>query len=1456
MPLVPFDGELDDVSSMGNLVPFDGELDKPNETLSFGQTLKKSALDAVNTIDMGFSIPAGALATAVAGQDEGDRIFREMEARIAQNEKAGNPDNLESTMGNELGSIALSFPGQVAAMPFQAARKGRDLIQRNEPVDRAMLATMTEGAVNAAGVAPMPGVGSFLGRVALGAGTNVALGAGADAATQALATQQSTKDAYDPYDLKRRLMEAVSGGVLQGVMGERPTKPQATPRNVLEALDQLAETKKAPETAVPEATNYKPNDGLNGQRNLFDPEVEGRGISPYEAVPGDWRIDENGMPIKADLSMDVQNMQQPLQRNLWGDELDTPNFGRDPTAGLPMDRNIEGYPSMTEPTVARTDPEAAIPLTRAIDSMDWAHKRGALKKTKLGREMEASGELSAAKMQAEIAAASGDNLRGFNAKMRKQGGGLLIGENKVDIRKVDDGFEAYIGDKKVGHLRSNLTPEQRAQLGETANVDIVKVDDAVRGKGVGKALYDAWSKANEGNVAPSGKTSKPAWSLWKRNYPEKVDAFVAQERQRIADGAPLDQVLSNITDPEIAQRVTAPVETSKTLGNTPIAKKQQGGVLFDWKKKPEVDQLKKIAGIKERLKAFVPTEMDAEGTIEVARKGKDVSQNMVQKAVNIFTKGGLYQAEKTGNPIIKFTVDKVLNADRLARADVRDYIHDTMAPAMRDLSNSEMIDIHKVLNHADMKQVEVTPEFLRSQGFSEKQVAFADAHREVMDYAFDSINRARAAAEKGPIDRRIAYSAMSAAGDFRKLVYKLDADGNKEIVGIVGAKTRAGLNSLADKFQKQGYTLGEERYMGGGRDHGGSAVQALQQALEHLAENSPATREFLDTMDSIKTQEAYSYMNAKKHTMQKKGIFGMEGRKPWESDLQNARDFMDSQLLYAESAIKWGHLADAATEVNKVLSSDVAQPNAKKWAESYFQNSLGLNPTETGRAFENAMDTVWKSTGIGKTIPAKATMYSKKVVNTLLLGLNPAFLMTNIVQPLTAMPAMNTFLKGRGMDANSLMTLGYDSMAKAGFTMMKEKFGKLSPLEQGAADYASKNHVFGTDLVDTSTVARRNAEFYLDKTGNFLASNVESTTRQMVYYGFVHMLDANGMGKEFGLAQNLTDLAMNNYSPVERPQVFNTLGPIGDLAANLSSFKHNELSRLAMFAREISANNTAKPLLMQLATTAAAAGLLGSMGFAEADWLYKQITAAMGKPDSLSRVVIDFSEKMGKHTADNKYAVSHGVFSFLGIDMSKRLGVADVIPNSLGEAMFPGGSKLVDVAGAGLSALGDPSEMNLKRFAREAAPGIAQGPMDRAWFSQETPQGELAVNRRTLDGQVLRTDADKRAKNFGFTGINESVTKQKIYDLSQQDMAYAQLRASVLKKVANKLFVSGQVDPKLIQKYMDYEGDPNVLQKDIESLVVDQKIDVVTAAKLKAMMAKSVPQIRSAQRLSEAFPSK
>lgn len=41
---------------------------------------------------------------------------------------------------------------------------------------------------------------------------------------------------------------------------------------------------------------------------------------PMTRMPN-MRVDENGIPIRADLSMEAQNLENPLQRNLWGDEL-------------------------------------------------------------------------------------------------------------------------------------------------------------------------------------------------------------------------------------------------------------------------------------------------------------------------------------------------------------------------------------------------------------------------------------------------------------------------------------------------------------------------------------------------------------------------------------------------------------------------------------------------------------------------------------------------------------------------------------------------------------------------------------------------------------------------------------------------------------------------------------------------------------------------------------------------------------------------------------------------------------------------------------------------------------------------------------------------------------------------------------------------------------------------------
>lgn len=609
----------------------------------FNVAFKKALAGAGNAIESAISLPAGALASYVGFQEQGDEIFRQMEANRAARAKWANPENLETSLGQDIGAMALTLPAQLPAMAGQAAEKGLDLIQRGEPLSTAIPATAGDALLNAVSMGPMAPAKTFLGRAAIGTASNVSFGASSDAATQLLATKEDTKKAYDPYDARRRTQDALIGGVTQGVFGERPkAKGKPSPIDAIRA--------EAPKPVAP-MPDVEPE-----QLRLFDQFEERSPISKYqtEMAPDMWRVDENGIPIRADLSMEVQNLQQPLQRNLWGDELEA-NFPRDPNKPLDMETgDIPGVERFSEPVNFRNDPENQIPLTEAIDSMDPAARTAALEQTQMGRELPASPELEVARAQAEntlfnkkefdsyqkreqenarafdeasaqkargeqlkraAEAADGPQPKGFNKAFRKQRGGLLIDGRQVTIEPTATGFVAKLGKKIVGYLNSNITPEQRAMLGEDASVDMVKVDPELKGKGIGHALYEAWSKANEGNVIPSGKTSQAAWNTWKKALPGGVDKFVNQEAQRIFGGADPQQVLGNIPDPEVAQRVQA---------RAALLKKHGGGVLVNFEKKKQTTTLADIEAIQKQIdevgRRYVAGEISHEQMMESNRE--------------------------------------------------------------------------------------------------------------------------------------------------------------------------------------------------------------------------------------------------------------------------------------------------------------------------------------------------------------------------------------------------------------------------------------------------------------------------------------------------------------------------------------------------------------------------------------------------------------------------------------------------------------------------------------------------------------------------------------------------------------------------------------------------------------------------------------------------------------------
>lgn len=170
--------------------------------------------------------------------------------------------------------------------------------------------------------------------------------------------------------------DMIPGGMIaSGVKAKlkAPKKEPVTTADKLAALD-------APEPKVeqPVAPQVDP-----AQMDLFAPDEQGRMANPFEAFAGEWRVDENGIPIRADLSMDAQNVQAPLQRNLWGDELEPTR----PPEGV----GLQG--------VITDQPQGGVPLTQAIDEMDWAHRRGAIN-SELKGSVEPSGELEGAILEA------------------------------------------------------------------------------------------------------------------------------------------------------------------------------------------------------------------------------------------------------------------------------------------------------------------------------------------------------------------------------------------------------------------------------------------------------------------------------------------------------------------------------------------------------------------------------------------------------------------------------------------------------------------------------------------------------------------------------------------------------------------------------------------------------------------------------------------------------------------------------------------------------------------------------------------------------------------------------------------------------------------------------------------------------------------------------------------------
>jgi ADP-Ribosyltransferase in polyvalent proteins len=868
--------------------------------------------------------------------------------------------------------------------------------------------------------------------------------------------------------------------------------------------------------------------------------------------------------------------------------------------------------------------------------------------------------------------------------------------------------------------------------------------------------------------------------------------------------------------------------------------KQKGAILnpFDF-----ITKDKNPEKFKENMWGWLPEQRPVEQIISDSIRDKvpDVNQNFLQRAANHFTKGSRYQAIKTNNPIIRYASDLITRADQQIKLATGNMIHEILAPASRAMNTSERTAIAALMQHAEKNSVKLTPEFLAEHGYSEAQIKYVEAQKAMAADAARRINETQALAGEPPITLRTSYIATRFSGDFRRLITKDD-----KVVGVIGANTKWQLDNLVKQLQEKHpeYTLGNEQFYGGTKANKNAGFAEM---LNYLSGKDPSIKEFYERVNNLLSDDAYDYLNAKTHTMEKKGVFGSEGNKLFTSAKENAEAMIEAQQRYYESIVRWSEMNKAVEKLKPLLKEDngLEMPKAKQWTREYLEGALGNNPSELGRAVDNIFSTLGKVSGVGTTIPSHILSSAKRLVNGLLLGhLNIPFMGMNIMQPARVMPEMAAYLKSKGAE------VGWDiGMGRSLMTMQKEAMKKpLDALETDALKYAKDNHVYSSNLLETGNSIKKGGEYAWDYGTQWGVGQIEAQTRKSVYLSFVNILDASGIKRSEGLfeaAHNLTDSAMNNYAQSEAPRAFQEMGSLGRASYNLVGYKHNELSRLVMLAREIPNNATFSPLLVAMASQMFWAGLKGTVIYHEADWFVRKISELMGKPTSITKMLLDHPEISDKW----KYGVPGQA---VGADISSRMGL-QVAPSSLGDALFPGGSKLVDIGKAAGKLATDRTEYDAKNLVRELAPNSANGLIDRAWFSQPMADGkELAINRNKIAGDIVRDTTGQRLKNFGLTGINESKQKENNYETDRISRWYDDARGSALKQAAKVFYTSGKIPSDFAQNYIKLQGDPTKLEKDIMQMAIEQKVPVETLKNMQDAMSTSLTSKYRLQRRTEA----
>lgn len=1077
-------------------------------------------------------------------------------------------------------------------------------------------------------------------------------------------------------------------------------------------------------------------------------------------------VEEPGMPIRADLSMEAANLENPLQRNLWGDE-------------LPV----------------RTG-DGGIPLTQAIDEMPWAQRRGAIKR-ELMHDIESSPELQQAMADAV-------------ERVNKERGA-------IDTRIFDPTYDEY---KKLPNgivLRFRGGPEPTVYAIDTSNPSDFKVLSHAR---FGRDEYwkptngDQNLKANWVHTVPEKQKQGIAQEMYK--FVAELGNDIIPDDVQTGYGKKLWQ---SMIDKGIAKEADFERYYAKVHGNQSSLglKRTQAGAL-DFKAIEETakkigDNLEKIGN--KAINVLTPKEKAIPSTVrghDYIPKGH-APENIIAAALaegkdgpsmNQYLQSGLQLAGEKANSQLQIGVARWLSwAEKTATKDFRDRVK-PLEQTLSRMSKTEMNQAWNILKDEMFARAQYGIDAIRNSGASERVQQAYEGLRKNFDDALETINTYRAKIGKEPITKQAAYLSSQWNGNYHVPLYDKSGKLVWYIKTTSAREARKALAWIGENHPDIDVSKSKPQYKPSELSPRipKDITDVVSDMIKLFGEDSAIAKEMAAIVEEAKAAEAFNSRGFKVHFEEKANIRGFLGDRPWLSEHENAVQGMKAQIQYLKDAYRWAPMQEALANVKQVLGNEeliAQQPNNMAMAKAYTANALGV----TKNIFKPAENAVARVLGTSPTAFTKAIGDMKSITYLQLLGASTGYALATPLQAFILGPSRHMLISADGIKHNPLATLfaSISDGAKivinhelsANFTGKSHDIG-LTPFGKEAKRYMEENGIATINLFDEySDLGEHKGVAAGKKLLGFTISVPEKIARSMTFMSFAHHLNDGGFkgtkAELFRRAEELTDDTLTKFTKSARPLAVDSMGMVGELAYTFQSPLFNYYNNLGLLARNAKTNPL--PLLMAaFAMPMLLGGTSAIPGINEADGAWNLIKGLLAKhaPGAYNKVK-DFGirEFQLEHLPDwaTYGSVSEATgtqmatrFSTQAIDVEDPLGKIGPVPSAIGNwAQIPG-------------AIGD--ETAAKQALWSNAPpmgkGIVEGTMDRFKAGPERADGrQPMLNPSRLSENVnsnyARNKEDKIKRMFGLTSLDEARSKEVNYLNAQESKRAKTARDAAVNKL-------------------------------------------------------------------------